>query len=280
MTAMMDAMSLLVTATMVFYILSTIGYFCYLFLQKESWHTIGYALLGVGFACHTILIGYAFARFGSLPVHNLHQTLLVVGWAVTGFFLVFQYKFQLKVMGIYAAPLAAFLIIISSRLPVEPVQVQANLRSFWLIFHVVIILIGEAAFAMACGVGILYLVQEHAIKHKKRGFFYRRLPSLELLDSTGYGCIVFGFTMLTIGLIGGFLYAKTIWGRFWSGDPKEVWSGIMWLFYAGLLHERLTVGWRGRKSAIMSIIGFVVLLFTFLGVNMLLKGHHGEFTQW
>jgi ABC-type transport system involved in cytochrome c biogenesis permease subunit len=80
--------------------------------------------------------------------------------------------------------------------------------------------------------------------------------------------------------VAGVLYAKVVWGRFWSWDVKEVWSGIMWLFYAALLHERLTVGWRGRKAAIMSIIGFAVLLFTFFGVNFLLGGHHGEFTQW
>ncbi len=265
---------------MLFYILSTAGYFGYLFLQEEWWQQAGYILLAAGFVCHTGLIAYAFVRFGSLPVYNLHQTLLMVGWAVTGFFLFFQYKYQLKVMGIYAAPLAAFVTIISSRLPFAASRIQSDFKTFWIIFHVVIILIGEAALAMACGVGILYLMQEHAIKHKKRGFFYRRLPSLELLDSTGYGCIVFGFTLLTIGLIGGFLYARIIWGRFWSGDPKEIWSGIMWLFYAALLHERLTVGWRGRKSAIMSIIGFAVLLFTFLGVNVFFEGHHGEFTQW
>jgi ABC-type transport system involved in cytochrome c biogenesis permease subunit len=113
---------------------------------------------------------------------------------------------------------------------------------------------GEAAFALACGVGILYLVQENSIKKKKNRFVLKRLPSLDLLDSTGYGCIVLGFTMLTLGLITGLVYAKSIWGRFWSWDPKEVWSGISWLFYAVLLHERLTVGWRGRKSAIMAIV--------------------------
>jgi cytochrome c-type biogenesis protein CcsB len=103
---------------------------------------------------------------------------------------------------------------------------------------------------------------------------------LELLDATGYACIVVGFTLLTVGLITGFVYAKSVWGRFWSWDPKEVWSGITWLFYAALLHERLTVGWRGRRSAIMAIIGFAVILFTFLGVNLLLEGHHGEFTKY
>jgi cytochrome c-type biogenesis protein CcsB len=138
---------------------------------------------------------------------------------------------------------------------------------------------GEASFALACGVGFLYLVQEHTIKSKTHGFFFKRLPSLELLDTTGYACIVTGFTMLTLGLITGFIYAKSVWGRFWSWDPKEVWSGITWLLYAALLHQRLTVGWRGRRAAIMAIIGFAVILFTFFGVNFLLQGHHGGFTK-
>jgi cytochrome c-type biogenesis protein CcsB len=128
--------------------------------------------------------------------------------------------------------------------------------------------------------GVLYLLQEHEIKAKKHRFFFKRLPSLELLDNTGYMCIVIGFTMLTLGLVTGFVYAKEVWGHFWRWDPKEVWSGITWLFYAALLHERLAVGWRGRRSAIMAIIGFAVLLFTFLGVNLLLKGHHVEFTRF
>jgi cytochrome c-type biogenesis protein CcsB len=145
--------------------------------------------------------------------------------------------------------------------------------------HVTLIFFGEAAFALACGVGILYLLQENSIKTKKRRFFFKRLPSLDLLDSTGYACIVVGFTLLTVGLITGLIYAKSVWGRFWSWDPKEVWSGISWLFYAALLHERLTVGWRGRRSAIMAIIGFGVLVFTFLGVNLFMEGHHKEFTR-
>ena len=86
--------------------------------------------------------------------------------------------------------------------------------------------------------------------------------------------------MVTIGLITGVVYAKAIWGRFWSWDPKEVWSAITWLFYAALLHERLTAGWRGRRAAIMAIVGFAILLFTFLGVNFFLKGHHNPFTTY
>ena len=152
------------------------------------------------------------------------------------------------------------------------------LKSWWLAAHIVTIFLGNAAFALACGLGMLYLLQENTIKNKTRGFFFSRLPSLDLLDTTGYASIVVGFSMITIGLITGVVYAKAIWGRFWSWDPKEVWSAVTWLFYAALLHERLTDGWRGRRAAIMAIIGFCVILFTFFGVNFLLQGHHGTFT--
>ena len=133
---------------------------------------------------------------------------------------------------------------------------------------------------MACGIGILYLIQENAIKTKRPGFFFQRLPSLERLDATGYSCLVIGFTLLSLGLITGFVYAKAVWGRFLGWDPKEVWSLITWLIYAALLHQRLTVGWRGRRAAIMAIVGFGVIIFTFFGVNFFLQGHHGVFTQW
>ncbi|MDM8536626.1 c-type cytochrome biogenesis protein CcsB [Desulfobacterales bacterium HSG17] len=273
-------METLIIITILLYLLSTISYFAYLFIQKDNLYRLGFYLLSAGFITHSVLIGTAFMNTGSIPVHNLHQTLSMVGWALTGSFIVFNFRYNLRILGIYTAPMASFIMIISSRLPIDPTQINNTFKSFWVIFHVIIIFLGEASFALACGVGILYLFQENAIKTKKRGFFFKRLPSLELLDNTGYACIVTGFTLVTMGLTSGFLYANNIWGKFWSWDPKEIWSGISWLFYAALLHERLVAGWRGRKSAIMAIIGFFVLLFTFLGVNIFFKGHHGDFTQW
>jgi cytochrome c-type biogenesis protein CcsB len=157
--------------------------------------------------------------------------------------------------------------------------VEAIVNNFWLIAHILLIFSGEAALALAFGAGVLYLVQERAIKAKTRGFFFRRLPPLNLLDAASYACVVYGFVLLTMGLIMGFVYAKLVWGRFWGWDPKEIWSAGTWLVYAALLHGRLTSGWLGRRSAIMTIIGFAVILFTFLGVNFLIGGHHQGFTQ-
>lgn len=263
-----------------FYLLSTVVYVKYLFIQKEKFHQAGYAFMIAGFLVHTFAIGYEFMQLGRIPVHNLYETLLMSGWAVAGFYLVLQYKYKLKILGVYAAPLTLAVMMITAIVPRMPGPPSDLFNSVWLISHVFTVFIGNAAFTLACGLAILYLVQEHAIKSKRRGFFYRRLPALEMIDATAYTCIVIGFTMLTIGLITGFVYAKSVWGRFWGWDPKEVWSGITWLVYAALLHERVVVGWRGRRAALMTIAGFAVLLFTFLGVNFFLHGHHGEFTRF
>ncbi len=262
------------------YLLSAMGYVAFLFSQKAWFHRISYGMLLAGFLVHTGVILYKIAVIQTIPVYNLHQTLSFAAWTLAGVYLFLKYKFRLNILGAYVAPLVTAIMAIVFSLPESPVHHGTLFNNLWLICHVVFIFIGEAALALACGAGVLYLIQEHAIKSKTSRFFRKRLPSLEFLDTTGYVFIFTGFTFLTIGLITGFIYAQQVWGRFWSWDPKEIGSGITWLIYAALLHERLVAGWRGRRAAIMAIIGFAAVVFTFLGVNLLLEGHHEPFTKW
>jgi cytochrome c-type biogenesis protein CcsB len=273
-------MDLLIVLTIFCYLASSAGYFAFLFLQRPPMHKGGYGFLLAGFCVHTIALLTGFWESGHIPVTNLYQTLSVAAWALVAAFLGLHYRYKLNVLGVYTAPLTVFILLAAYNLPKTAVARPDLLKSLWLVAHIVTIFLGDAALALAAGAGILYLLQENTIKRKSRGFFFKRLPSLELLDNTGYACIVSGFTLLTVGLVTGIVYAKSVWGRFWSWDPKEVWSAVTWLFYAILLHERLAVGWRGRRAAWMSLIGFAVMIFTFLGVNFLLKGHHGQFTNW
>ncbi|MDA8141602.1 MAG: c-type cytochrome biogenesis protein CcsB [Desulfobacteraceae bacterium] len=273
-------MQIVFAAAVLFYMISTVTYFAYLFLQRDLLQKIGCILLVAGFSVQTIDILVAFATTGHMPVNNLHETLSMTAWALVGAFLALNFKFRLKILGIYASPLALFIVLAAGQLPSEPLQPDNLLKGAWLVIHIFTIFTGDAMLALAAGCGLLYLIQERSIKSKSRGFFFKRLPSLDLLDTTGYACIVSGFALLTMGLISGMIYAKIIWGHFWQWDVKEVWSAVTWIFYAVLLHERLAVGWRGRRAAIMAILGFGVMLFTFLGVNLLLKGHHAPFTRF
>ncbi len=263
------------------YSVSTAAYIAYLFAQKKYLHNTGYLLLLTGFICHTVLLGQDFIQSGHIPVHNLRVTLVFASWSAAAVFLSFRIvRINLRVLGVYAAPLVTCTFIAAVNFPDIPSQTVDLYKNIWLVVHVIFIFIGESSLALACGVGILYLLQENALKTKKIGFFFNRLPSLEMLDSTGYSCIMIGFSGFTIGLIAGFVYSKLVWQHFASWDPKEIWAVLSWLIYAALLHERIAIGWRGRRAAIMAIIGFTALLFTFFGVNFFMDGHHGSFTRW
>ncbi len=265
--------------TTALYFLSMTGYLMFLFNQKPVYQKAAFYLISSAIVCHfASMVIYTVAK-GHVPIHNLPQSLSMAAFAVGCMFWVFHFKYDLKILGVFASILLSAIMLAVLMLPDAPVEKNAVLKGFWFYSHIALVFAGEAALALACGAGILYLLQEKGIKTKNPGFFFKRLPSLDLLDNVGYTCLTTGFALLTIGLVAGFIYAKTIWGKFWSWDPKEVASVGTWVVYAALLHLRLYSGWRGRKSAVMTIIGFLIIIFTFLGVNMLIGGHHQEFTR-
>jgi cytochrome c-type biogenesis protein CcsB len=272
-------MKYLACLSILFYILSAVFYFIFLIKQKDKFQKSGFFLFIIGFLFNLAVCSSIIFKTGQVPVHNLSETLYTSALFLSFIFILFRLNLKIKIAGIFTAPLSVFIMLAAYFSSSPQADSIKHFDSLWLIIHIVSVFSGEALFAIACGVAILYLAQENTIKTKKRGFFYKRLPSLELLDTANYSCIKIGFIMLTIGIISGFVYAKAVWGRFFGWDPKEVWSVISWIIYAALLHQRLAIGWRGRRAAIMAIIGFATLLFTFFGVNFLFTGHHQEFTK-
>jgi cytochrome c-type biogenesis protein CcsB len=224
--------------------------------------------------CLTLRIFFQYYAMGAAPVLTLKSALSFFAWTILGAYLVFHLKFRLMVLGSFIAPLVACLLIISSAIPSTEVMVKPIFRSLWLTVHVSTSFVGNGMLAVTFVAGIMYLVQERQIKKKKLGTVYSRLPSLATLDSINHYSLIWGFCFLTIGMITGAIYAQYALGSYWRWDPKEIWSLITWLFYAALLHERLAVGWRGRRTAIMAIIGFVVLSFTFIGASLWLSDYH------
>ena len=152
--------------------LSTVAYFVFLFLQKDYAQRIGYYLILAGFLCHTATIVFTFAKSGHLPVGNLQETLSLAAWTIAGGFLIFQYRFNLKILGIFAAPAVSLIVVLATLVSSEPYQATKIFKNFWLISHVMAIFFGEAFFTLAAGLGVLYLIQENAIKTKKHRFFF------------------------------------------------------------------------------------------------------------
>jgi len=255
-------------------LLSTGGFIVYIVKENEKVFLLSYIALFAGFLFHTLFLVNRFYILGVAPVISLKSSLSFFVWCITGTYLFFHARFRLKVLGSFAAPMAAILMTISAIIPDTETTVNPTLRSVWFIAHVVTIFIGNGFFAITFISAVMYLIQEGRIKKKTLGSFYKRLPSLETLDSINHHSIMYGFPFLTVGMITGAIYAQYALGSYWRWDPKEVWTLITWLAYAILIHERLAVGWRGRRAAMMSIICFLILIFTFLGGSLWLSSYH------
>lgn len=256
------------------YFAATIVSVLELFKGTRATSKIMLVLAVAGFAMHTANIIARYVISGHIPIANLHEASSFFSWCIVLLFFFLEYRYKLGLLGSFIMPVVFILMISSSMLPRKIEPLSPVLQSYWLGVHTVLAFLGDAAFALAFGIGIMYLIQEHYVKSKHLGGLFQRLPSLQILDEINYKLITIGFPLLTLAIITGALWAESAWGSYWRWDPKEVWSLITWFIYALVLHVRLTAGWRGKRAAILSIIGFCAVLFTFFGVNLLLKGLH------
>jgi len=260
--------------TLLLYFAATVLYLVDVIARWEKAGKAARWLLTGGFGVHCLTLVLRFLEVGHTPVANLHESLSFFAWTIVGIFLLFDLRYRLTILGAFSCPLALTLMIIGSAAPKTIEGVNPVLDSWWFPVHVILAFSGDAVFAVAFAAGVMYLLQERMLKSKKFSALYYRLPSLQTLDSINYKCLTFGFPLMTMGIISGAVWANSAWGGYWRWDPKETWALITWFLYAALLHGRLTVGWRGRRAAIFAIIGFLFLLFSFLGVNLLLSGEH------
>ena len=266
--------ALLFNSTLVIYAVATVIYLAYLVKPKQSLGLAGFWLTVGGFLVH---LGFTLDRFleaGHTPITNLHESLSFFSMATVGIFILFERRYKISILGSFVMPLALLILAISATFSAVIPPLNPALKSKWLAIHTIMAFLGYAAFAISFGVSVMYLIQSHFLKKRRLGPMFQKLPPLDMLDDISYRCLTFGFPLLTFAIISGAIWAETAWGTYWSWDPKETWSLITWFIYAALLHGRLTTGWRGRKAAMLSIFGFVIMLFTFLGVNLLLSGLH------
>ena len=261
-------------AALTLYGLGTLGYLVFLATQREGVARLARLATGLGLLAHTAFFLTRWAASGYFPITNLFESLNFFSWAVVVAFILLQIRLTAAVLGAIVLPIAFLLAAFSLTLDASVAPLVPALQSNWLYVHTTLAFIGDAFFVIAFAGGVLYLIQERQLKSRQAGAFFHRLPSLDLLDRINYRCLTFGFPLLTLGIITGAIWAENAWGSYWQWDPKETWSLITWFIYAALVHARLTVGWRGRKAAWLSIVGFLAVLFTFLGVNLLLGGLH------
>ena len=254
------------------YIVAAFFYFAFLFSRKEAMAKSGLSFAWVGLVFHTTALTWRLFVSGHAPFTNMYESLSFLAWSCILAYIIIESKFKIKKAGPYFMLIVIGLMALASSplMPKDAAPLVPALQSYWLWLHVSVTLIGEAFFAVAFITSIMYLIAD---RKQKKGV--KTGLSAEKLDSISYRCVAIGFPLFTLGgLVFGMIWAYKAWGSYWSWDPKEVWSLITWFVFALYLHTRLVMGWKGRRSAVIAIIGFLAALFTYFGVNYLLAGLH------
>jgi cytochrome c-type biogenesis protein CcsB len=261
------------------YLLGFVGYLVYATSKNVTVGKVSTGLVTTGLLFHSIGLILRWMEthqtgYGYVPLSNMYESLIFFSWTIVLIYLILETKYQQKVIGVFVTPFAFLAIALTSIIPGVNAKITPlvpALQSNWLTLHVTTCFFGYASFAVSFGISLLYLIRE---KKDAEGSGPTWLPSLSVLDEINYKAIVIGFPMLTLGIITGAAWANYAWGSYWTWDPKETWSLITWFVYAAFLHARFTRDWRGRKAAILSLVGFAAVLFTYFGVNYLISGLH------
>jgi len=231
------------------------------------------AMMCAALAANLSLVVGRWIEADRAPFKSLFESLVFLSFTMGAVYLVMERLYRTRVFGALAA-VGSFgaLLFAVTKWDAEIVKLPPALQSGWFIPHVVVYFVGYGALFFATAVAVLQLLAS-------RTPFFQRLLQLKAgtvlsgkaldLEQVTYDAVKFGFVLLTVGLLVGSVWAKSAWGDFWVWDPKENWSLVTWLVYGAYLHLRRVKGWRGNKAAWLAIAGFGVVMFTYLGMEML-----------
>jgi cytochrome c-type biogenesis protein CcsB len=249
------------------------------FAEKAS--RIGVLLTILAFVFHAGGVLTRGLAAGRVPWGNMYEFSMTASLAVATVYLVMLKRQKLQWLGLGVTfVLAGTLGLAVLAFYVPAGDLLPSLHSYWLVIHVSAAAIAGGGFTVGGLASVLYLIKNRAERRseetgKSMSAALLRVPSSAAIDAVAYKVHAFAFPLWTFGvLVAGPIWAYYAWGRAWGWDPKEVWSLVTWVVYAAYLHARATAGWRGRRAAIVAIVGWFVFLFNFIGVNLLLSGFH------
>lgn len=229
----------------------------------------------MGFFVHSGFLVFLGLESGNIPITNVYESFISLLWCVLFVYINLDYLYKLQSLDTFLVPLVTALSIWALTFDGGNLTIIVSLKNFWLVAHIIPIFVGYAAFTISFSLSIMYLTQQRQLKLKLFGSLFNKLPSLEGIDSLMWKTISFGFPLLTLGLVFGAFWVKTqnILGETWYLDYKVILGLATWLIYAALLHMRLVASFHGTKVACMTIAGFCLVLFTFIGTFFLGSKH-------
>lgn len=254
------------------YSLAVLSYLILIAIEKRSIVRAGIFFMSLGFFFHTFGIIFRTIELKHAPLANMFEYMTALAWfAGVGYFIMLKLV-KNWLFGALTGMVIFMLMVAASLLPKEgTMQLMPALRSYWLKIHVTLAAASEGAFAVGFVSSILFLLKSSLPESSK---FSARLPETSLTDTLTYRAIAVGYPMFTVGaLFAGAIWAHQAWGRFWSWDPKETCSLVVWIIYSAYLHIRIIRGTRGKLVHVLSIVGFAAAVLTFFS-SMFLGGLH------
>lgn len=269
---MSDISQILFFAVIAATLTSCVVYIGFFITQKNSLRKTGRLVLILSGVLQTVYILYRYFETGHTPITTRHETAFFFAWATTWAYLTFRWRYTVKNFGTFVSIVILAILCAAAVASKDSIPLEPSLQSGWLPVHAGVSILAYGFLSLAfCG-GIMYLLQERELKSKNFGYFFPRLPSLDALDQLNSHCLTAGFAFLTLGIMSGSIWAKQVWGTYWQWAPKEVWSMVTWFIYLIQIHQRFTVGWRGKRAAVMAIAGFAAAIFAYWGVTSLFEG--------
>jgi ABC-type transport system involved in cytochrome c biogenesis permease subunit len=214
-------------------------------------------LVLVALAFHGALIIGSAVRYGRIPLIGTHDTLGFLAWSIGVIYLVFGWRRKRDLYSYLSISLITLLIAGSVISPVMKGPLPPVLSTIWFELHVILSFVSYGLFAVGAIFGALFL-RDGAREE----------------ETNQYRNLLLGYALFSIAMIFGGIWAHLAWGTYWLWTPKELWTTIVWFFYSLYLHARLVRGWTGRPVAWMGIIGFAIVMFTYIGVGLLMKSSH------
>ncbi|MGH7236195.1 MAG: cytochrome c biogenesis protein CcsA [Nitrospiraceae bacterium] len=256
-------------ATMGLYLGGTAFFLAYLLRRSEALSKVALGVTAIGFLSHTAALLTRMMEAGHVPFTSFDEAMSFFSWALVLVFLVEELRHRIHVLGSFILPLALLSLLSAAALPKAVPTLEPVLRTVWV--HVALSMLGTVGFAVAFIAGIMYLIQDGLLKSKRFNVLYTKLPPLDFLDHLNQQSILMGFPLLTLGIITGAISAEFARGSYLNWNPEQTWALVTWVFYFIVLMGRITVGWRAKRAAYLTIIGFAGVILTFIGV--VVKGH-------
>jgi len=255
--------------TLGLYFLGTLLFLICLVRRSDALSNAALGLAGLGFATHTVALALQVLSGDELQWVTFHKAMSFFSWCLVLVFLGVAIRQHLHVLGSFILPLAFLSLVSTAILPAEAPVLHPMFQAVWV--HVTLSMLGTVGFAVAFVAGLMYLMQERLLKSKHYNVLYFKLPPLDFLDQLNQRSILLGFPFLTLGILTGAISAQITLGAYLSWNPEQTWALVTWVFYLIVLMGRVTVGWRAKKAAYLTVVGFAGVLLTFVGV--VLKGN-------